>query len=249
MDKPIPLPGSGDRGEYLTALLRAAAHDLNNLLSPVLGYPDLLVDSFDPESQEYQDLMEIKMLAQRSVFLVKDLQYLLRAERHDPCPVTTESLVWSAAGAASIQTMLRLRPGLELDVRAEAGSEVTVPAVSAKVLRALDGLLRFGLSTAPDGARLTLTAGRSVVAGPFLETVGTAVPDGQGIELHIPHVPADEETARRFFEPFWAHRRFRGEGTGLETSLVVEVAQQHDGFAGVTHRGDDGLGACLVLPV
>ncbi len=70
----------GERGEYVVSLVRRVVHDLNNLLGPILGYPDLLIDELHLQGDSRDDLLEIKHLGQRAVDLLKDFQLLLRRE-------------------------------------------------------------------------------------------------------------------------------------------------------------------------
>ncbi|NLE67477.1 MAG: PAS domain S-box protein, partial [Lentisphaerae bacterium] len=67
-----------ERLETAGSIAGHIAHDFNNLLTPLLGYPDLIVDELPPDSQSRSDLMLIKKTAQQIADINQQLLALSR---------------------------------------------------------------------------------------------------------------------------------------------------------------------------
>ena len=66
------------RMESLGVLAGGVAHDLNNLLGPMMAYPDLILMDLPAESPLCEDVRQIKVAAQRAATMVQDLLTLAR---------------------------------------------------------------------------------------------------------------------------------------------------------------------------
>ena len=64
--------------EALGTLAGGVAHDLNNILSGVVGYPDLLLQDLPPSSRLRQPLVTIQQSGQKAAAIVQDLLTLAR---------------------------------------------------------------------------------------------------------------------------------------------------------------------------
>lgn len=188
----------------LREFARAVAHDLNNLLTVLAGYPELMLLRTDLDAEVRKRLETMLRASERATEYVGQLGALggrmpLKPGAADPVEVTRE-----AAAAAQ-------GPGPRCEVEAPAGLDPvrTDPARLAKALGELVALLR---ERNPKLERVRLTVGRT----------------GLGVEwvAHDP-TPLDDEARRRALLPFGLKRADRARGLAL--AATAEFARTAGG--------------------
>jgi len=154
----------GERYELVGRIARGIGHDLNNTLSTVTTFADLLLAHTEPGSPAARDLAEIKDAGVAAAAIVRRLQLFARPGRHPAEDVDVAEVL------RSMEPLLArlLAPNVTLEAR--SGS--ACPAVHAprprieELLVALAGAARDAL---PTGGTLRIEAG----AGPPLPGAGT----------------------------------------------------------------------------
>lgn len=215
-------------------LVRGVAHELNNPLSAIINFAELMLLE-DRSADDQESLRIICREAERAASVVGDLLRLARRsdeEDGERLPVDLNEVVRNvqrlrryAMNSHSIQLRVDLSPDLP-PVLADRGE--LEQAVLQLVANAELALLEH------EGPRRLLLHTRA--AG---EMVSVYVSDtGPGID------PADVE---RIFDPFWTTRA-PGEGTGLGLSLVQRIVENHHGVIHVDTEPGGGTTFRIDLP-
>jgi len=203
------------RLESIGRLAGGVAHDLNNLLVPILGYAQLLTDEVRPEDPRYADLQQIQHAAQRAKDLTRQLLAFGRKQVLELVPIDLRQVV---GGFEKL-----LRRTLREDVRIEvhlADAAGTVMADVGQIEQVLMNLCVNAQDAMPDGGKLVIEVGGVDDADGRPVQVELAVTDtGTGI---------DEETLAHVFEPFYTTKE-TGRGTGLGLATVQGIVAQHGG--------------------
>jgi PAS domain S-box-containing protein len=212
------------RIESIGRLAGGVAHDLNNLLSPIISYTHLLLEGAAPTSPEAADLGEIKHASERARDLTRQLLALGRKQVLDVQTldlrqelVRFEKLLRLAI-REDVRLVLRVPPTLGL-VRADPGQiEQVVMNLAVNAQQAM-----------PGGGILTLELADVVVGEEEARSSPGARP-GAWVRLSVSDTGTGMEPAvlERIFEPFFTTRQ-RGEGTGLGLSIVHGIVSQHGG--------------------
>jgi len=236
------------RLEALASVATGLAHDLNNVLAPILMAVDLLgAQALDDEGRELVSLVATS--ARRGADLVKQVLTFARGVDGKPQPIQPGLLVNEVARMASdtfpknVQVEVECAPGL--------------PPVLADPTQIHQVLLNLSLNARdamPRGGRLTLhtdqvqlderIASQQPGARPGTYVVLRVTDTGTGME------PAVRE---RIFEPFFTTKP-HGEGTGLGLSTALAIVKSHGGFITVTSAPNQGttfavhLRACPTTP-
>ncbi len=224
-------------------LAGSVVHDLNNLLTVVLGYSDIVQRSLPAGSASWTFVEEIRRAANGGAALVRELMAVGRKSTDQPQPLDLNailtrmsSLLRQVAGP-SIKTEMFLEPGLGL-IRADPGEIDQV--ILNLVLNARDAINAAGRKVA-DGppARLTLRTANLELASWNAEH---PVPPGLYVVLQVSDTGCgmSAETLARLFEPFYTTKR-AGQGTGLGLATVHEVLRRLGGQ--ITVRSELGLGS------
>ena len=227
--------------ESLGQLSASIAHDLNNQLTPVRGYLDMILLDVKPTDPNHSILQEVNQAAIRSIEIV---QRLLNFSK----PSTIKkSLIKPNRLIEEIKNMLpQLIPStIEASVVAEEdlwdvlGNETELQTV-------LVNLIANARDAMPEGGSLTFRAGNANVGG---------VTVSHGL-LPVPHVVISvmdsgagmtPEVMQRVFEPFFSTKG-RAKGTGLGLSMAFNIVKAHDGWIDISTELGKGSAFQVYLP-
>lgn len=236
------------RAERMQAAGRLAggvAHEVNNMMTGVLGYSEFLLNSLDPRDSRAEEVRQVIRAATRASDVTRQLlaftrQQVLRMEVLDPGQVVegVAGLLQRTLGAEH-QLDLRLDPSAGA-VRADR-TQLDQVLVNL-VLNARDAMTRPGTVRVSTEA-VTLDADYTsrhpevvIPAGPY---VRLAVSD-TGIGM-------SRDTMARVFEPFFTTKPV-GQGTGLGLSTVFGIVKQCGGFIWVYSEPGQGSVFKIYLP-
>lgn len=221
------------RWEIVGQLTSGVAHDLNNRLSTVTTFSDLMLGDAEPDSQDAEDLAEIKQAGLDSATITRKLD--LFAGGH-------------AGGAveASLPDVVR---GFEKLIRRFLGSEITLeteldeacPPVATPPIRIeemLIALVANARDAMADGGTLTVRARPGTSSE---EPAGAAV-----LELHDTGSNHAIPPLERALQPFFSSKP-HGIGSGLGLGTVHGIATELGGTIRMV-REDGGTRVTLVLP-
>ncbi len=218
------------------------AHDLNNLLIPLVGYPDLIRSLLPAESPIAGYVEKI----QRSALLIHEANQRLLALSTGP-RLAIEELAPARLVEEELSRIV-LPAGVDLVRRLGQGRPIRVSR--ARIALALAHLVANAIEAMPDGGSLLVETGE--VGSP----TGTAgvLPVGPGEYATIAvsdtgrGIPAGE--MERLFEPFYSTKaRKGGLRSGLGLATVHAAIREHLGGIAVESQMGRGSTFRLYLPI
>ncbi len=218
-----------EKQTMLDTLAGGVAHELNNKLTPVLGYAELIAQEAPPAQAEFVGY--IRKGVQESARIIRQLLQLSKPDGGCMEPVDLRDVVTEAS------LMLRFQAReARTEVRVETGEEaLTVVGDAAQLKQVVINLALNALHAMEETVSpvLRITAGRGP-AGMFF-----AVQDnGCGIPPEI---------VGRIFDPFFTTKG-PDKGTGLGLSICHSIARRHSGRIEVRSRRGEGTGFTVWLP-
>jgi signal transduction histidine kinase/ActR/RegA family two-component response regulator len=236
-----------ERMESLGILAGGVAHDLNNLLGPLVGYPDLLAERLPDDDRNRRPLATIKDAALRSAAVIQDLLTLARRESYE---LETVDL------GALLHDLPELDEALRQRLRsAEKSFELVVDEALPPVLasaphlaQAVRNLLLNAIEWRRDGAPVCLEARRVLLDERRLGY--ERIPPGSYVRVTVPGGAGvfSERHFGRIFEPFYWTKGMGRDGSGLGLAVVWGVIKDLGGYVDL-EAGDDGVCAVsLWLP-
>jgi CheY-like chemotaxis protein/anti-sigma regulatory factor (Ser/Thr protein kinase) len=213
------------------------AHNINNRLTPVLGWTEMLIEKLqagetvDPDELVHA-LTVIRQGASDGVETVRRLQEYSRPTRvRGPEAVQLRDVVEQLLALTRPQwDSEAARRGIkyEIDLRVEAAPSIL--AVASEVREALLNLFENALAAMEKGGRLTIH-----VRAEERAAVVSVADTGKGMS---------PEVQRLAFEPFFTTRAAQG-GTGLGLALAQEIVQRYRGSIVLWSR--EGVGTTFTL--
>jgi len=228
--------------EAVGSLASGISHDFNNLLTPILGFSDLLAKRIgDPESQ--LALAEVRKAAERAAVMTRQLLIFSRQR-----PLAKEVLNLNAI-VADMEKMLRPMIGEHLELVALLASDLgNVKADRGHVEQVIMNLVVNSRDAMPAGGKLTI-ATRNVELDETFAGAPLTVAPGPYVMLAVidTGVGMDDSTKSRIFEPFFTTKE-PGKGTGLGLSTIYGIVAQSAGAILVDSKAGRGTTFRIYLP-
>jgi two-component system NtrC family sensor kinase len=229
--------------ESIGHLAGGMAHDLNNLLTPVLGYAELLLDDDNLREDQKDAIQEIIGAGNRSRDLI---HHLLAFSRRQTLKV--RSLYLSELLNQFMPLLRRtLREDIQITV-ATGEQEKPVLADKGQLEQVILNLVVNAQDAMPGGGMLHLSIGFSEVD----DTVTLAHPglrQGEYVSLVVRDSGCgfDQTIAEHLFDPFFTTKD-KGKGTGLGLSTVYGIIKQHQGYIWAESQPGHGASFTILLP-
>jgi len=230
--------------EALGALAAGIAHDLNNLLSVMLGFASLARQRLEPDHPLQDSMGMIEQSAQHAAELTRQLLNFARPEREQVGAVCVAEVLQRVKRIVSRTFDRKIRvvvtgEDAPLWVNAEPG--LLFQAVLNLCINARDAMSR--------GGTLTIEAVGQSLEADDLDFPARCRPGRYaGIAVQDTGTGIDPTILARVFEPFFTTKE-PGHGTGLGLAMVYSFAQKQGGYVSVQSEPGHGARFTIYLPL
>jgi len=228
-----------ERMRSLGLMASGVAHDMNNALSVILGFSELLLGEREqpPGSNgTNNELQTVITAAKDAAMMVGRLQEFNRAsgEGDEHAPIDLNALVEQAIFLTQPRWKNQvLRRGATIEVGAQLQEIPHITVDAAELREALTNLIFNAVDAMPEGGTITLQ---------------TETQDGQVIlRLRDTGTGMSEEVRQRCLEPFFTTKGIRGTGLGL--AMVYGIIQRHGGTVEIESALGKGTTFTFHFPV
>ena len=229
------------RAERMQAVGRLAggvAHEVNNMMTVILGSAGFLSSALPSDDPALADLRAITRAAERSAGVTQQLLAFSRQQVLQPQLLDINRVV------ADLESMLRRTLGAEHDLYLRlAPSPGPIRADRDQLEQVLVNLLLNARDAMSTGGRVTIETMPVVLGDEYLARHSAVrIPHGPYVLLSVTDTGTgiDAAAMARLFEPFFTTKPV-GQGTGLGLSTVYGIVKQSGGFVWV--YSEQGLGA------
>ena len=233
------------RLESLGTLASGIAHDLNNILTPILTGTQLLLHKL-PHLDEKNRLI-LKMVednCKRGAELVKQITSFARGAKGDRIPIQLRHLI------KEIEQIVKstFPKSIDLTTKVPIKDLWIVEAQPTQVHQILTNLCINARDAMPKGGTLSIAAENRVVD----ETYRSMNPEakvGNYVAISVTDTGCGmpQEIKERIFEPFFTTKEV-GKGTGLGLSTMIGIVKNHGGFVKVSSQVGKGSQFEVYLP-
>jgi PAS domain S-box-containing protein len=234
-----------ERMQAAGKLAGGVAHEVNNMMTGVIGFSEFLLRSLDEEDVRRADVEEIIKAGNRAADVTRQLLAFTRQQFLQPQVLEVNTVV------SDMEKMLRRSLGedhvLELQLspvagqlRADRGQLEQV--LINLVLNARDAIVHHG--------RVTIQTAPAVWDEAYAQRHGGVdLPLGNYVMLAVSDTGCgmDREVQARIFEPFFTTKAI-GQGTGLGLSTVYGIVKQSGGYVWVYSEPGEGSVFKIYLP-
>lgn len=231
------------RLEAIGSLSGGIAHDFNNILTPILGYTELLQSKLNQDASEQKYLSHIEKSATRARDLIRQI---LQFSRIQPVEFTHKPL---NAGKIVTEVLSLLRSTLPSTIQFEENIQSDLPLIMGDETEIHSVIMNLCINASqamPNGGLLMVSLTDLAAA----DLPNKSIPKERFICLTVEDtgIGMDEATRERVFEPFFTTKD-PGAGTGLGLSSVYGIVKRMDGDTTLESTPNKGTRIRIFLPV
>ncbi|MEX1253275.1 MAG: ATP-binding protein [Dehalococcoidia bacterium] len=213
-------------------LVSGVAHELNNPLTGIMGFAQLLLGR-EQDERTRQDVETILSEADRASKIVQNLLSFARRKRAEKEPADLNALLQRVLELRSYDLRVK-NIDVELDLDSKLPETMVDTNQIQQVFLNLIVNAEQAMLAARDRGTLTVTSRKQK------DTVRLSLrDDGPGMS---------PETLRRIFDPFFTTKEV-GEGTGLGLTISYGIIEDHGGRIWAESAPDKGTSFIIELPI
>ncbi len=230
--------------EAMGRLAGGVAHDLNNMLTPILGYAQMLLSGSPKADAAREPLEQIVLAAERARDLVRQLLVFGRKQALEMKPLDLNGVI------TGFEKMLRrtIRENVTIDTILVPGS-LYISGDRGHLEQVLLNLAVNAQDAMPDGGALVI---ETQVDDPEPAHPGrfNGLPAGARARVRVSDTGTgiDPEILPHVFDPFFTTKKV-GKGTGLGLATVYSIIKQHSGTIGVHSVVGEGTTFAICFPL
>ncbi|MCP4674023.1 MAG: response regulator [Deltaproteobacteria bacterium] len=237
-----------EKMELIGTLAGGVAHDLNNILGAIVGYPDMMLENLDKDHPMRKQLLSIRNSGERAAAIVQDLLTLARRGVAISEPENLNELVGSYLDSREFVKLMEVHPNV--GVTTHLGPQLlNIMGSAVHLTKALMNLCSNAAEAIPGGGQITISTENiyldksingydNVEEGDYV--LLAVADDGVGIS-------ADEQ--KKVFEPFYTKKMMGNSGTGLGMAVVWGTVKDHNGYIDVESEEGRGTTFRIYLPI
>lgn len=237
-----------ERMKSLGILAGGVAHDLNNMLGPLVGYPELMLLKIPEDSPIRKQVLRIGLAARQAADVVQDLLTLARRGRYEMVPTDLNAVIEGYLDSPGFAKLSEKRADVQVSTNLDRNVSTTLGS-TPHLSKVIMNLVVNAFDAMPNGGTLTISTEQQyleklqggydhILAGNY--TLVTVRDSGTGID------PTDID---KIFEPYYSKKKMGTSGSGLGLSVVYGVVKDHKGYYDVFSEVGKGTAFVLYFPI
>ncbi|MDM8539913.1 response regulator [Desulfococcaceae bacterium HSG9] len=229
--------------EAIGRLAGGIAHDLNNLLTPIMGYGEMLMGQLGPEDKRRNFMSQIVFAGERTQSLVRQILTFSRKQTMKYRTLDLNKII------GGFKTLLRRTIREDIEIKIILSPDIrTVRADIGQLEQVIMNLAVNAQDAMPQGGRLIMETAMAELDEEYAASHLDVQPD-----LYVMLAVSDsgsgmgEDILGQIFEPFFSTKGDQGTGMGLAT--IHGIVKQHGGHIWVYSEPGKGATFKVYLPV
>ncbi len=227
--------------ESIGLMAGGVAHDLNNILAGIVGYPELILHDLPDDSRLRKPIEAIRESGQRAAMVVADLLTVARgaASTRESCNLNT--LIQEYLNSPECIKLKSYHPQVTLQDQLTA-VQSTISCSPVHVKKCLMNLVTNAAEAANDNGTVTISTCNQDVDN----TAATELTEGVYVVISVQDTGSGiaKKDLGHIFEPFYTKKIMGRSGTGLGLTVVWNTMEDHKGKVVVD---SDAQGTCFQL--
>ena len=237
-----------EKMEALGVLAGGVAHDLNNVLSGLVSYPEFILLDLPEDSPLRSPILTIESSGKKAAAIVQDLLTLARRGVAVTEVINLNDVISEYLGSLEFKKLKKYHPNTQIDI--DLNKELfNITGSPVHLSKTVMNLVSNAAEASPDGGLIRITTKNQyvdqiirgydeVMEGDYV--VLTVADEGIGISA---------EDKEKIFEPFYSKKVMGRSGTGLGMAVVWGSVKDHKGYIDVVSDVGKGTEFKLYFPV
>ena len=233
--------------ELIGTLAGGVAHDLNNILSGLVTYPELLLMELPDDSPLRKSISLIQKSGQKAAAIVQDLLTLSRQGVAVPETLNMNEIIADFMASPELLTIEQHHPHVSFEVDQEQAL-LNIEGSPVHLFKCIMNLISNAAEAIPDSGTVTLSSANKYLDKPIKGY--DDIKKGEYVVLSVTDngIGMSSEEIARIFEPFYTKKVMGRSGTGLGMTVVWGTVKDHNGYIDIHSTKGKGTRFDLYFP-
>lgn len=236
------------RLQIMGTMTGGIAHEFNNLLTPIMGYADILMMELPEGSEEYENVSEIYDAAEKAKEIIQQLSTLSRRNME----TAFKELSIKTAISRAVKMVRSVCP-VNIQVKEDLGEDLDILGNQTQINQVMLNICMNAVHAIGDREGTIAIRIRPVESGELAETHQMAETPGPWkrfarVDISDNGCGMTREVLDQIFDPFFTTKK-NGKGTGLGLALVEQIVSSHKGYIFAESRPGEGSTFHVYFPV
>ncbi|MBL7204616.1 MAG: PAS domain S-box protein, partial [Desulfobacteraceae bacterium] len=234
--------------ETIGILAGGVAHDLNNILSGIISYPELLLMDLPEGSPLRKPLLTIKSSGERAAVVVQDLLTMARRGVTITEIVNLNSIISEQLKSPECEKLKSFH--LNVDIKTNLEKDLlNIKGSTAHLSKTVMNLISNAAEAMPDGGKVLISTENLYIDRPIRGYDHVNEGDYMTVMVSDTGIGISKKDMNRIFEPFYTKKVMGRSGTGLGMAVVWGTVKDHNGYIDVKSTKGKGTTFTLYFPV
>ncbi|MBW1841454.1 MAG: response regulator [Deltaproteobacteria bacterium] len=234
--------------EAIGLLAGGVAHDLNNILSGLVSYPDLLLMDLPQDSPLRKPILTIQKSGEKAAGIVNDLLTLARRGVATTDVIRLNDVVSEYLKSPEYGKLRSDHPNVEVITDLDSNL-LNIAGSQAHLSVTLMHLTANASESMPLGGKIRICTENRYIDRPFSDSEDVREGDYAVLTVADTGTGISPEDLKRIFEPFYTKKVMGRSGTGLGMAVVWGTVQDHMGYIDIRSTVGKGTVFTLFFPV
>lgn len=218
--------------ESLGLLAGGVAHDLNNILSGIIGYPEIILMDLPEDSDLRKFVTLIQDCGRRAADTVQDLLTIARGAAVAKEPLDLNKIVDGVLGSPEFKKMEQSHPAVTVDINLGSGL-LPIGGSPAHIKKVVMNLMTNAFEAISESGKVLISTANQYIDKPVKGYNDVTVGEYVVLSVSDNGTGISSDDLGRIFEPFYTKKYLNRRGTGLGLAVVWNVVQEHKGYIDV----------------
>ena len=234
--------------EALGTLAGGVAHDLNNILSGIVGYPDLLLMQLPEDSPFRKPILTMQESGKKATAIVQDLLTLTRRNVIVDEIVNLNDIIEGYLNSPEYEKLMSYHSSIKLKIHID-NDLLNISGSPVHLTKTIMNLVSNAVEASQDGGEITIATENRYLDQPLRGYDDVAEGDYAVVKITDTGTGISPLDMDRIFEPFFTKKIMGKSGTGLGMTVVWGTVKDHNGYIDVQSVENVGTTFTLFFPV
>ena len=230
-------------------LAGSVAHELNNILSGIVGYPDLMLMEMKKSSKYYSFISEIKKAGERAAEIIQDLLIMTKKGIFHIEPLYINEEILAAVNTDIFQNLKKDHPEITLIPELDSNNPL-ISCSKIHLKKSISNLIINAYDSISGTGEVRIKT-ESIILEHSCPSRFCTVPEGEYCLFSVTDngTGINETDIEHIFEPFYTKKMLKKQGTGLGMTVVWGTIKECGAFIDIKSAQGNGTSIYLFFPL